>query len=62
MARNPVDHPMGEWSGQEQGRWRMACTRDSPWALLAKGGKTRRREEVFKTRYSGEKEEINGRS
>jgi large subunit ribosomal protein L2 len=42
MARNPVDHPMGGGQGKSKGGggWHHPC---SPWGLLAKGGKTRRR-------------------
>ena len=42
MCRNPVDHPMGGGQGKSKGGggWHHPC---SPWGLLAKGGKTRRR-------------------
>ena len=39
VAMNPVDHPMGGGEGRTSGG-RHPC---SPWAKLAKGGKTRKR-------------------
>ena len=39
VAMNPVDHPMGGGEGRSSGG-RHPC---SPWAKLAKGGKTRKR-------------------
>jgi large subunit ribosomal protein L2 len=39
VAMNPVDHPMGGGEGRTSGG-RHPC---SPWAKLAKGGKTRRK-------------------
>jgi len=39
VAMNPVDHPMGGGEGRASGG-RHPC---SPWARLAKGGKTRKR-------------------
>jgi large subunit ribosomal protein L2 len=38
MCRNPVDHPMGGGSGRAKGHIPR-----SPWGVLAKGGKTRKR-------------------
>ena len=42
MARNPVDHPMGGGQGKSKGGggWHHPV---SPWGLLAKGGRTRRK-------------------
>jgi len=39
VAMNPVDHPMGGGEGKSSGG-RHPC---SPWGLLAKGKKTRKR-------------------
>ena len=52
VAMNPVDHPMGGGEGRSSGG-RHPC---SPWAKLAKGGKTRKRNKsnkfIIKSRRS----------
>jgi len=42
MVRNPVDHPNGGGAGKSKGGggWQQLC---SPWGLLAKGYRTRKR-------------------
>jgi len=45
VSRNPVDHPNGGGAGKSKsgGGWQQLT---SPWGLLAKGYKTRRKRKI----------------